>query len=201
MNRDRLPETDADTIICQQILEADHSVFSIQSVVIPSVIQSPISSANLMEQYLRHIKNCTAGIIRPVQTINGIEFRLVKTSLALIQFLQPGNIITATGDITTLNICGGLLVNSHECDRGQLQFMVEKTGGGIRLTLKLADYCPLVLGGRNPSLLRKWLYRFTQAYIHKVVTVNFLSTLYRKITGKSVRRGVIHIAVRDGIAT
>lgn len=198
MSPDRLPEIDADTIACQQILEADHSVFSIQWVVIPGGSPRAISSDGLLERYLRYIQHCTAGIIRPVQTAAGIEFRLLASSWALLQFLPPRHTRDATGERTILNISGGLLVDKQECDRGQLDLMVDETAAGTRLTLKLADYCPLLLGSRQPSLWRKWLYRFTQAYIHKIVTVNFLATVYRSLTGKSVRRGVVNIVVRKG---
>ncbi len=201
MSPDRLPEIDADRIACQQILTADHSVFSIQWVVIPGVSPRTLSSASLLDRYLRYIQHCTAGIIRPVQTTAGVEFRLLASSWALIQFLPPRHTPGAPGDRTILNISGGLLVDKQECDRGQLEFIVEEIAAGSRLTLKLADYCPLLLGSKHPSLWRKWLYRFTQAYIHKVVTVNFLAMVYRSITGKPVRRGVVTIVVRKGITT
>ncbi|GFO57585.1 hypothetical protein GMSM_45920 [Geomonas sp. Red276] len=67
--------------------------------------------------------------------------------------------------------------------------------------MKLSDYCPLLLGSNKPSLWRKWLYRFTQAYIHKIVTVRFLAMVYRSTTGKGVRKGVVNIVVRQGKAT
>ena len=201
MTPDRLPEIDADKIACQQILEADRSVFSIQWVVIPGVSPRALSSARLLERYLRHIRHCTAGIVRPVQTPAGVEFRLLASSVALLQFLPPRHTPGAAGDRTILSISGGLLVDKQECDRGQLEFIVEETAAGSRLTLKLADYCPLLLGSSPPSLWRKRLYRFTQAYMHRIVTVNFLAAVYRSITGKSVRRGVVNIVVRKGETT
>ncbi len=112
----------------------------------------------------------------------------MASSLALLQFLPPRHIQEAAGDRTILSISGGLLVDKQECARGQLEFIVEETAAGSRLTLKLADYCPLLLGSRQPSLWRKWLYRFTQAYIHKIITVNFLAMVYPSITGKPVWR-------------
>ncbi len=201
MSPDKLPEIDGDKIACQQILAADHSVFSIQWVVIPGLSPRTLSSVGLLERYLHHIQHCTAGIIRPVQTSAGVEFRLLASSLTLIQFSPPRNTLEAAEDRTILSISGGLLVDKQECDRGQLEFIVEETAAGSRLTLKLADYCPLLLGSRQPSVWRKWLYRFTQAYIHKMVTVNFLAMVYRSITGKPIRRGVINIVVRKGKAT
>lgn len=201
MRRDKLPEIDAEQIACQQILEADHSVFSIQWIVIPGALPQSFSSATLLELYLNYIKRCTAGIIRPVQTAAGVEFRLLAGPLSLMQFLPPRQSRAANLEGTILNIAGGLLVDKHECDRGQLEFIVEQTITGNRLTLKLSDYCPLLLGSRHPSRWRKWLYRFTQAYIHKIVTVNFLARVYRQCTGKRLNRGVVHMVVRTGAAT
>lgn len=201
MSPDTLPDIDTDTIACQQVLEADHSVFSIQWVVISDVSPHTLPSASLLERYLHYIQRCTAGIIRPVQTTAGIEFRLLASSVALIQFLPPRHTQGATGERTILNISGGLLVDRQECDRGQLEFIVEETAAGSRLTLKLTDYCPLLLGSRQPSLWRKWLYRCTQAYIHKIVTVKFLAMVHRTITGKPAHRGVVNIVVRKGERT
>lgn len=198
---DKLPDIDAEKIACQQILETDHSVFSIQWIVIPDVSPRTVLSADLLQRYLQYIERCTFGIIRPAQTVEGIDLRLATSSLALIQFSTPQQIQRSTGERTILSISGGLLVQQQECDRGQLEFIVEETAAGSRLILKLADYCPLLLGSRQPSLWRKWLYRFTQAYIHKVVTVNFLAMVYRSVTGKSVSRGVVNIVVRKGNTT
>ncbi|HJV65691.1 MAG TPA: hypothetical protein VJ550_08160 [Geomonas sp.] len=93
------------------------------------------------------------------------------------------------------------MVQQKECERGKLEFIVEETPLGTRVTLKLSDYCPLLLGGSKPSVWRKWLYRFTQAYIHKITTVRFLAGVYQSITGKPVKKGVVTTVVRQGIRT
>lgn len=201
MSPDKLPDVEAEIIVCQQVLEDDHSVFSIQWVVIPREFHYASSSAELLDLYLRYIEKCTVRIIRSVRTGDGVEFRLMKSSRALIKFCQPQHIQIGDGERTILHIAGGLLVQQKQCDRGQLEFMIDKTSGGSRLTLKLSDYCPLLLGGNKPSLWRKWLYRFTQAFIHKIVIVRFLAMVYRSVTGKPVRKGVVNIVVRRGIAT
>jgi hypothetical protein len=200
MSPDKLPDLEAEIIACQQVLEDDHSVFSIQWLVIPRQFPHP-SSAELLALYLRYLEKCTLKIVRPVQTGEGVEFRLMKSSRALIKFCQPQHVTTDNGERTVLHIAGGLLVQQDQCERGKLEFIVEQTSAGSRLTLKLSDYCPLLLGSTQPSLWRKWLYRFTQAYIHKIVTVRFLSMVYRRITGKGVRKGVVNMVVRQGIAT
>lgn len=198
MSQDRLPEIDADKIACQQIIANDHSVFSIQWVFIPGISPGDLSSVNLCERYLQYIRHCTSGIISPVCIPDGVQFRLLNSSLSLLQFLSPRHESGGGVDRTIMNISGGILVDSHECDRGQLEFIVEESAAGCRFTMKLSDYCPLILGSRQPSRWRRLLYRFTQAYIHKIVTVNFLSKIYRDVTGKPLRRGVVKVAVREG---
>ena len=198
MYRDKLPETDKNRIAFQQILEADHSVFSIQTVVIPFGKSGVLTSTGLLRMYLDYIKRFTFGLIQPEENPDGIEFRLAGTSLAIIRF-SP-RVFAENDDIqkTTLCISGGLLVQPEECDRGQLDFLVEAVASGTRATLKLSDFCPLILGSSQPSLWRKWLYRLTQAYLHKIVTIRFLAMVYREMTGKRLTKDVVRIAVRHG---
>ena len=200
MSPDELPDLEAETIACQQVLQDDLSVFSIQWVVIPRAFDA-LPSDVLLDLYLRYIERCTLKVIRSVRTADGVEFRLLRSSHALIRFSEPRRVEIGAGERTVLQIAGGMLVQQKQCDRGQLEFIVEGTSAGSRLTLKLSDYCPLLLGGNKPSLWRKWLYRFTQAYIHKVVIVRFLAMIYRNITGRPVKKGVVNIVVRQGTAT
>lgn len=198
MYRDRIPETDPDKIAFQQILEEDHSVFSIQSVVIPSADPDLLTSTGLLHLYLDYIRRCTFGLIQPEESPDGIAFRLAGTSAAIIKFSPRVFAESDTIQKTTLCISGGLLVQPKECDRGQLDFMLETVDSGIRATLRLSDYCPLILGSSRPSLWRKWLYRLTQAYMHKIVTIRFLAMVYRKTTGKRLAKNIVRIAVRHG---
>lgn len=201
MRQHELPETDYDKIACQQILEEDHSVFSIQTVVIPRSQTTELTADRLLQLYLVYIERFTLGLIRSVSCANGIEFRLSATQLAIITFSPPASEKIGTLEKTTLRISGGFLVQPKECNRGQFDFMIEAIGSGSRVTLKLSDFCPLLLGSSQPSLWRKWLYRLTQAYIHKIVTIRFLAMVYRKITGEKVQKGVVKLAVRHGINT
>ena len=198
MSRDKFPETDKERIAFQQILEADHSVFSIQTVIIPHGRQSELTADILLKFYCDYIERFTCGLIRIEENPEGIEFRLAGTTLALIKFAP--RVAEEAGSIqkTTLRISGGLLVQPEECDRGQLDFIIEAVASGTRATLKLSDYCPLILGSSQPSIARRWLYRLTQAYLHKIVTVRFLAMVYRKITGKRLTKNAIRIAVRQG---
>jgi hypothetical protein len=198
MNRDKLPATDIDKIAFQQILEADHSVFSIQTVVIPTDKSSALTADTLLQLYFDYIERFTCGLIRTEENPEGIEFRLTGTTLALIKFAPRVSEESGPTQKTTLRISGGLLVQPEECDRGQLDFMIEAVASGTRATLKLSDYCPLILGSSQPSIWRRWLYRLTQAYLHKMVTVRFLAMVYRKITGTQLTKDLVRIAVRQG---
>lgn len=198
MNSDRLPVTDDDKIAFQQILVEDQSVFSIQTVVIPDSKAADLTSGQLLQLYLEYIERFTLGLIKAVSSATGIEFRLSGTPVSIITFSPPLVEKSGLRQKTTLRISGGFLVQPLECDKGQLDFIVEPVDSGSRVTLKLADFCPLILGSRQPSLWRKWLYRLTQAYLHKVVTIRFLAGVYRKITGEKVARGAVRIEVRKG---
>ena len=201
MSPDKLPEIDNDRIACQQILAEDHSVFSIQWLVIPQGITAELTSDRLLRLYLDYIERFTLGLIRSVTAEEGVEFRLGGSSLAIIKFSPPISEKTADGEKSTLRISGGLLVQPKECARGQLDFMIESLDAGSRVTLKLSDYCPLILGSSRPSLWRKWLYRLTQAYLHKTVTIRFLAMVYRQATGNRLKKDVVRIAVRKGKET
>lgn len=198
MRRDNLPDIDSNKIAFQQILEEDHSVFSLQMVVIPRGKHPEITSAELLRLYLAYIKRFTLGLIRPDETPEGIQFRLAGTERAIIQFSPPLTEKYGENQKTTICICGGILVQPKECDRGQLDFIIEAVPSGTRVILKLSDFCPLLLGNSRPSCWRKWLYRLTQAYLHKIVTIRFIAMVYRKITGSRLSREVISIAVRQG---
>lgn len=188
-------------IACQQILAEDQSVFSIQWVVLPVTTPVEIDSQGLLTLYLDHIERFTLGMVRPFSNGTGLEFRLGSSSIPLLAFSPPHQENTSTGTRTTLRICGGFLVQPQECDRGQLDFLVEGVPEGTRLTLQLSDYCPLLLGGRRPSAWRKWLYRLTQAYIHKIVTIRFLAMVYRQFTGITPKSRVVKVALRKGEET
>lgn len=184
-------------IACQQVLLDDASVFSVQWSVFPASLAPPLSPKMLLDHYLAYIRRCTAGIIRPHVTPGGIEFRLLFSRLSLITFLPPA----MEPDAAVLRICGGLLVQSRECTRGELRFGVVREPEGVRVSLQLTDFCPLILGSRSPSRLRRWLYRFTQAFIHRLVTVRFLAMLYRELAGALARVRVVPVRVRDGQPT
>lgn len=181
-------------IACQQVVVDDASVFSVQWIDLPTALSAAISAQDLLYRYLGYIRKCTLTLIRPVVREDGIEFRLISSRLSLISFLPPEH---AEG-CATLRICGGLLVQPRQCDRGELRFGVEQLSGGLRISLQLSDFCPLILGGNPPSRVRFWLYRLTQAAIHRMVTVRFLSLLYRELAGPFAGVRIVNVSVRAG---
>ncbi|MDD2580986.1 MAG: hypothetical protein PHR66_03225 [Desulfuromonadaceae bacterium] len=181
-------------ISCQQVMVEDASVFSLQRADLPAAIAGALSAEELLRRYLFYIRKCTLTLIRPVTLESGIEFRLAGTGRSLISFLPP----ICDKSSLTLRICGGFLVQPRQCDRGELRFGAETAAENVRVSLQLSDFCPLILGGGSPSRLRFWLYRFTQATIHRLVTVRFLTLLYRELAGPYGRVRVKNIAVHAG---
>lgn len=181
-------------IACQQIMTEDSSVFSVQWMDVSAEMADGLTADALLALYLKYIGKFTCGLIRPHTGQSGIEFRLGCTAISLISFLPPER----DTNFTTARICGGFLVQPRQCDRGELRFGVEILPDCIRVSLQLSDFCPLLLGSHSPSRIRVWLYRVTQAAIHRLVTVRFLSLLYRELSGTSPPFQVIHVAVREG---
>lgn len=181
-------------IISQQVLAEDSSVFSVQWSIFPREITLNITPRTLLDRYLSYIRQTTLSIIRPVISTHGIEFRLLATRWSLISFLPP----LEEENIVIMRICGGLLVQRCQCDRGELYFMVESDPEGVKVTLQLSDYCPLILGSQSPSKIRYWLYRLTQAAIHRLVTIRFLVLLYRDLAGPAACVRVVAGQIREG---
>lgn len=198
MTAQQRPQPDYAEIACQQILEADHSVFSIQWTVAPPDAPVSIDGLRLLEKYLDYIRRSTLSLVRPARGDDSLEFRLGGTAISLISFSPPLHESTPASSRATLRICGGVLVQPRECDRGQLEFGVEQLKHGTMITVQLSDFCPLLLGSSRPSLWRKWLYRLTQACIHKVVTVRFLAMIQSELTGRKANPRVVKVVLRQG---
>ncbi|MFA5517407.1 MAG: hypothetical protein WDA20_14105 [Desulfuromonadales bacterium] len=174
-------------IACRQVLRKESSVHSEQWTVLPAVYAAGVTPELLLHRYLRHIRRFTWSLIRPRQDAEGIEFRLLGKSL--LRFQLPRR----TPGALTLAICGGLLVQPRNCARGELTFICEELPGGLRVSLQLADYCPMLLGGPAPNWPRKWSYRLTQAAIHRLVTVRFLTRLHRDLAGRKLCCRVVRV--------
>jgi hypothetical protein len=188
-------------IACQQVLVEDSSVFSIQWSIFPADIVGSMTAEELVMRYLEYIRRFTATLIRPEISSDGIRFRFLSSSINLITFIP----LVLHGDencsSAVMYVNGGLLVQPRECHRGELLFKVEKMEPDVRVSLQLSDFCPLLLGGPEPSFVRRWTYRLTQAAIHRLVTVRFLVLLYRSLGGSSKKVRLVNANVRNGVPT
>jgi len=178
-------------IACQQVLREDSSVFSVQWMTLPARHAGAIAPERLLQRYLAHVERFTLSLVRPVRGAEGIDFRLIATRLNLLSLAPPIAADDGLTSSTILLISGGYLVQPSECGRGELSFIIEPCGEGIKVVVRLADYCPLLLGSRRPSRGRKLLYRLTQALLHKIVTVRFLVRLYHELEGHGKRVRVV----------
>lgn len=188
-------------VSCQQILMQDSSVYSVQWLDLPAQYADTVTAELLLRRYLDFVREWTRGLIRPLCDDRRVEFRVLWTSIALLSFTAPQHHVVEGDRSVSLSICGGLLVQSGECGRGMFSLHQVSSPSTVRVMVQLSDYCPLILGSAAPSRLRRLLYRLTQAYIHKVVTVKFLSRLYRDLTGATCRPVVKKVKVREGAET
>ncbi len=185
---------DSVAIACQQVLQQDASVFSIQWMDLPLDLAAGMTPEWLLQRYLDHIRRFTGTLVRPVQLGQAVEFRLWRSRRSLLRFEAAPESATSLA----LRIDGGLLVQSAYCRQGELVFSCEPQGDLVRVGLRLSDYCPLLLGSRAPGPWHKWLYHLTQATIHKMVTVRFLVRLYRERAGSKACYRVVRVNVREG---
>ncbi len=194
-------KTDTQEIACQQVLVEDNSVFSIQWTDLPPDLSRGLNPESLLEKYLACIRRLSAGLLSPETGSDAIRFVFIR-SFPLLTFLPPAVCMSDEGEGLALRISGGLLVQQDQCHRGEMMLLLKKLPDGfIRVTVRLSDYCPLLLGSRRPSAIRRWLYRFTQASIHRMVTVRFLATLYRELGGRATSIKTVRVQVLQGVKT
>ncbi|WP_239027932.1 hypothetical protein [Geomonas subterranea] len=185
-------------ISCQQILLPDSSVYSVQWIELPAEAAFRATPAFLLEHYFKVVRRCTLGVITPVMTASAVEFRVTGTRCALLAFSAPRFETAGTTQAVHLCISGGILVQPGECDSGMFSLLSAAGADRVRVTVQLSDYCPLLLGSRNPSRLRKLCYGMTQSFFHKVVTFRYLASLFREICGVRARVTVKNVVVREG---
>ena len=185
-------------IACQQVLTDDGSVFSIQWTVIPQRHAATLTPDFLLERYQAYLRRVTLTLVRPLQAGEGLAFRLLSTKVALLTFAAPAFSYEKGIHAVTLRICEGHFVQAACCNRGKFSFMAESVKGGVKITVQLSEYYPRLLGSRDPSAPRKWLYSLTQAWVHKIVTVRFLAHLYRELEGKGACFRVVKVCVEKG---
>ena len=76
-------------IACQQVLEEDNSVFSVQWAVVADKHAGGITPEMLMTLYLEYIRQATLSFVRPSVTDKAVEFRLLGTDVSLLEFRPP----------------------------------------------------------------------------------------------------------------
>jgi hypothetical protein len=173
-------------IACREIILDDDSVFSRQSIVIPHCNGALLTPAYLVERYLAFLRKCTFSIVQPVQAGGKTAFALFGSLFPMLIFSGPEFSGNGRTHSATLRIEGGLLVQRSECGKGMLSFIIGNVEEGVQVAVEVRDYCPLLLGGRKPSKMRKWFYRCTQAFVHRIITVRFLAHLYKQLEGLTI---------------
>ncbi|MBJ6799351.1 hypothetical protein [Geomonas propionica] len=185
-------------ISCQQILLPDSSVYSVQWIDLPLEAALRANPAFLLQHYFKVVRRCTLGLITPVLEPYGVEFRVTGTRRALLAFSAARFEDDQGMQAVHLCISGGILVQPGECDSGMFSLLTTIGADHGRVTVQLSDYCPLLLGSRNPSRLRKLCYGMTQSFFHKVVTIRYLASLFRELCGVKARVAVRNVVVRQG---
>jgi len=191
-------EVGATEIACQQVLLQDGSVYSVQWLDLPERFAHRITAGFLLARYLKLVRGFTLSLVRPVVHSDGIEFRLLASSLVFLRFAPPEYLSGKNGEAVQLRTIGGLLVRPGEPGPGRLSFSTAGGNGSVRVTLQLFYSRPLLLGQAEPSSLRRLLFRCTQGLIHRKLTVRFLSELYRELTGGQAGIPVKRVRVKEG---
>ena len=171
-------------IACRDVILEDSSVFSRQWIKIPLIDKALLTPAFLVESYMAFLRKCTLSIVQPVQSGGNTAFALFGSSFPLLVFSGPEFSSDDRSQSANLRIEGGLLVQRNESGKGMLSFIIEKVDEGVKVAVQVSDYCPLLLGGRKPSKIRRWVYLCTQALVHKIITSRFLSHLYRQLESR-----------------
>jgi hypothetical protein len=185
-------------VACQQVLLADGSVFSIQWIDLPERAGRRVTPTFLLQRYLGFLSRFTWTLVRPVSNQSGIAFRIAGTTLPLLRFLPPKYRDLPNGHAVDLDIEDGLLVQPGARRQGRFSLISERTNEGVRITVELSGYFPLLLGGSSPPGWRRCLYRLTQSLVHKEVTARYLLRLHRELTGERFKLKLRKVAVREG---
>jgi hypothetical protein len=174
-------------IASREIIGDDLSVYSRQWIEFTSPDLRVLTPAFLVGKYLAFVQKCTLCLVQPLRIDGRIAFSFLGTSLYLLIFSGPEFRETDHSQTATFCIDGGLLVQRNECGKGMLSFIIEDLAEGVLVAVEVSDYCPLLLGGVTSTKLRKWLYRCSQALIHKVITSRFLGHLQRQLEHSPAR--------------
>lgn len=174
-------------IIWRQALLTE-GVLSVQQLSFPAGHHISITPTFVLESYMKHVQRITLHLVQPRLCSGGLGFFILFTSIPLIRFSSPRE----TGPTSlTLPIIGGALVVRGK--QGEFAFKVERVENRPTIEIHLDRFHPAILG-EGRSRLRKFLYRYSQALIHRHVTVLFLQHLFHELEGKdsciNVRREI-----------
>jgi hypothetical protein len=190
---------DVNEIACQQNLTQDGFVYSVQWMVVPDCHARLVTAELLLARYLKLVRDCTLSLVRPAVHPDGIEFRLLTSSLAFLRFAAPEYLYGEESETVQLRTVGGLLVRAGEPGPGRFSLSARQEAGGVRITVQLLYCRPLLLGSANPPLLpRRLLFGWTQGRIHKAITIRFLADLYRELMGGKARIRVRQVQMGEG---
>lgn len=185
-------------VYCQQVLQPDGTVFSVQWLDVPKEVGGGIDGHSVMERYFAFIRSHTFGVVRPtVAEQGGIEFRFLWSALSFLTFAPPRYECAGGRTAVHLDMVGGKLVQSP-CGRGLFSLYTEEMGDEVRVTVRLDHFRPALLGCTTPTAPRRLLYRFTQALVHKRATVAFLMCFYREVSGVKAHSKVVGVQLREG---
>src|ERR1035437_3730511 len=128
------PKGGVTEISCQQILLQDASVYSVQWLVIPERYAHHVSARLLFDRYLKLVRDRTFSLIRPVVSPDGVQFRLIASSLSFLSFSAPEYLSGPEAAAVHLSINGGLMVQARASNRGMFSLLTERAEGGLRIT-------------------------------------------------------------------
>jgi len=186
-------------VLCQQVLQPDGTVFSVQSLDLPKAMATAVDARSVMDRYFAFIRSHTLGFVRPTTTAaGGVEFRLLSFRLSLLSFSPPRYQCNRNGTAASLDLSGGVLMQGP-CASGVFSLVTEEVGENIRVTVQLDRFRPALMGcDTPPTAPRRFLYRLTQASVHKRATIAFLMRFYREFSGVKARSEVKEVRLREG---
>jgi len=167
------------------MLRPDGTVFSLQWICLPRSCRQDYDAQELFERYLRYLSWYTLGLVRPVQTAEGLVFRLRLPGTELLRFRPPLREHTGSASVLLLYCCAGLLSRAGEGAEATLRFEVDSRGSHPGLMMELAGYRPRLLGRPPFRFWRRCLYRCTQSALHQRLALDFLCRVYRELTGEA----------------
>ncbi len=174
----------SEKIACREAIFEGRSVSSRQWIEIPHIDKSLLTPALLVESFMSFIPKFTLSIVQPLHNGGKTAFALFGSSLHLLVFSGPEFSSDGRSRSANLRIEGGLLLQRNESGKGVLSFIIEEADEGLKVAVHVSDYCPLLLGGRKHSKIRRWAYLCTQALVHKIITSRFLYNLYHQLESR-----------------